>query len=896
MSNTQYKDGVSVGNRPVTSEWQETSGLCRAQKSANAGHLWMQSDGSVNKIFSFRTSDGATRGAWTLSGETPSDLEDLASATIGGQPYIYLADTGDNANARSTFVIYRIKEPTITGSDGTLTLSTDFEKITCEFPGGDVPSHKDVETLLVDPATGDMYVLTKRITPAKCYKLAHASSYSGTQTLTAEGTITTPAFSNNCDGSGTGGYIVGGDINAAGTEIVIKNYTNVYTLTRNPGTQTVYQALGGTLDDVPAYVGGGRPSSHPNNEPQGEGVCYDASNNLYTASEFSTTFGSTSTTYPVFFYERIPVSATEISAQEGVSSYAGTSDTYIWSNPANQGDNRGAEATFIADYDSSTSERYGLLKFDLSSFSIPADATIVGVDLYLNINTEGAVFEVYKMLTAWTESSTWTSLSAPTNPFNGSFAAAAIETGVVHGDYATLTGPIHLKMPPSTVQSWINGSLTNNGWIFHNVGTGGNGFQFTSSEGVTTSQRPKLIVRYIPGVHGTAAVTKSATTCTGTGSFVPRYTGTAAVTTQAAVTAGTANSYPPEALPMLPSWYLRFERASRMYRRQSGQKIAMFAFNTETLLPVADDTGNITVYLSVNDAASEELFNPIGAQLDPIKAPGVYLFNLTENETDGDVLRFTGDSFTPNVQLVPREIYPFWASPIDGTPAASITQINHDEVPGVNLAACFNSNTTGFIKAHLMGRILGGNDNDDVPDGPYTSTGVLALNEEGELVASQLGLFANGTDLATLLSRLTSARALKLDNLNATVDSRLAPATAGRTLEVGTDNAAKANVASINGSANAAVNSAVFWASARTGTVQASPSPTTTIFDTDLTSNQDDTYWKDQAIQFTSGANAGLVRFISAYDGTSTVGKITIQPALPVAPTAGDTFIILGRR
>jgi hypothetical protein len=115
---------------------------------------------------------------------------------------------GDNGNARATIAIYRIKEPVITGGNGTLTAGTDYETIVCQYPAGDVPSHKDAETLLADPDTGDLYIVTKRITPAKVYRLAHAASYSGTQTLESLGTIWTPPFAAPYDNA-NGGYYVG---------------------------------------------------------------------------------------------------------------------------------------------------------------------------------------------------------------------------------------------------------------------------------------------------------------------------------------------------------------------------------------------------------------------------------------------------------------------------------------------------------------------------------------------------------------------------------------------------------------------------------------------------------------------------------------------------------------
>lgn len=501
----RYKDGVALSTqRPVTAEWQETSGICRAAKSANAGHLWMESDGTIGKIFSVRMSDGATRGAWTLSGfaTTGGDWEDIASATVGAQSYVYVCDSGNNLNtvdSRGAGIdgrIFRVKEPTITGTDGTLTAGTDYETIAWAFPAANIPTHRDVETLLADPDTGDLYFLTKRITPIAVYRLAHAASYTGTQTLEYLGTITTPAVISEPADNQNDGYVVGGDINADGTEIVLKSYSTAYIFSRNKATQTILQALQGTPQDVPGYVGGfvthRQGAHHPLGEPQGEGICFDLLNNLYSASEFVSTHGSGASAHPTFFYERMNVLPTEVSFQEGASGYAGTSDTYVTSLLAGQGTSNATAANFIVDYNSGTDERFGLLKFNLSS--IPSGAIIVGCELTIYIDVEGNAIRLHKMYMPWTEASTYTSLTR-LPLFNDVDAATTADT--IHSGYGGLTGPLRIKVPTSTVQAWVNGSKVNHGWVLYNPSTSdGNGFQFRSKDHTTAADRPKLVVRY----------------------------------------------------------------------------------------------------------------------------------------------------------------------------------------------------------------------------------------------------------------------------------------------------------------------------------------------------------------------------------------------------------------
>jgi len=66
----------------------------------------------------------------------------------------------------------------------------------------------------------------------------------------------------------------------------------------------------------------------------------------------------------------------------------------------------------------------------------------------------------------------------------------------------------------------------------------------------------------------------------------------------------------------------------------------------------------------------------------------------------------------------------------------------------------------------------------------------------------------------------------------------------------------------------------------------------TTQFITNLTNSTDD-FYNDNVLVFTSGANAGQVRRIADYDGTSK--KITVDPPLVEAPANNDTFSILSQ-
>lgn len=499
-----WKDGKSVGNFATTSDFQELSGMACATRPENvASYFWTVSDSPANCLYAISNSNASSQGKWTLSGvstASPSDWEDLASCRVNGVSYLYVADFGDNPNTRTTFNIHRAIEPVVTGSAGTISAG-DIHTIVCQYPAANLPTHKDAECLIVDPDTGDLYVITKREAIPGVYFLAHAATYSGTQTLTYLGKMfdipditTQPLGATACN-------VVAGTISPNGKDILVKNYNDVYYFARPNKSVSIYTALTQTPILVNAYVGGGTTTyrkSHPTAEPQGESVCFDRDGqNFFTCSEYLTAEGSSATAHPLFKYERVSAVPTSISFQDGVlptAGYAGTLDTYIWdTNPTT---NNGTATSMIADKAAGveTDQRKALLKFDISS--IPSTAKVISARLDLYINTEGQGFALYPILTQnWNESSTYNSLSGGID--NDGTEASATSDCTIYTNIDTYVGSIRCNLNLSTVQNWINGTVNNYGWLIESIDNAGDGLQFDTRQGATASRRPKLTIQYV---------------------------------------------------------------------------------------------------------------------------------------------------------------------------------------------------------------------------------------------------------------------------------------------------------------------------------------------------------------------------------------------------------------
>lgn len=91
-----------------------------------------------------------------------------------------------------------------------------------------------------------------------------------------------------------------------------------------------------------------------------------------------------------------------------------------------------------------------------------------------------------------------------------------------------------------------------------------------------------------------------------------------------------------------------------MNKNVSGQKIQLFAFDTTTNLPKTGDAANITAYVSKDHGAVTVLGDTSATEMDATNAKGVYIFDLTQGETNADELTFTAKSSTSNVSVTPR--------------------------------------------------------------------------------------------------------------------------------------------------------------------------------------------------------------------------------------------------
>lgn len=228
-----------------------------AASAVNPGLFWLHNDsGNAPEIY-------LVDEALEIKATCPlpvenRDWEDMAvgPGPVPGVSYIYLAEIGDNVAKYPTKYIYRFPEPGWDGATARLDAGK-IDTISFRLEG----KNKDTETLLIDPATRDLYIISKRDEPVWLYALNYPYP---TDTLTEAKKVQSLPFTQ----------IVGGDISPDGKQILLKNYEHVFYWENMKGA-TIPELLKTKPFEVPYEI-----------EPQGEAIMWARDQSgFYTVSE-----------------------------------------------------------------------------------------------------------------------------------------------------------------------------------------------------------------------------------------------------------------------------------------------------------------------------------------------------------------------------------------------------------------------------------------------------------------------------------------------------------------------------------------------------------------------------------------------------------------------------------
>ncbi|HZY78590.1 MAG TPA: hypothetical protein VFE50_03645 [Cyclobacteriaceae bacterium] len=230
----------------------EASGL--ASSIANPGYMWSQNDGqNPAEVFLIDTT-----GQVKMVCKVPVDNRDWEEVAVGpgpeaGKTYVYVGEIGDNDAKYDTKYIYRFEEPIADSTEKNVTL-TDTLKI--QMSDG----KRDTETMMIDPITNDLYLISKREDSVGVYKVAYPFT---NKVMIAQKVGVIPFFK-----------IVAGSFSKDGTEILLKDYDHIYYWKRSKD-ESLEQTLMRQPEELPYE-----------REAQGEAITFNLDGSAYyTLSE-----------------------------------------------------------------------------------------------------------------------------------------------------------------------------------------------------------------------------------------------------------------------------------------------------------------------------------------------------------------------------------------------------------------------------------------------------------------------------------------------------------------------------------------------------------------------------------------------------------------------------------
>jgi hypothetical protein len=220
---TSAYDAPKVVGQIKSDAITESSGL--AASPCQPGVLWTHNDsGDGPYIFAINAS-GANLGVWRVANAENVDWEDIAAfRDAAGKCFLYIGEIGNTDKLeRSVHKIYRVVEPNISaGSSGLKKGDAPLTEAASVIVFKYSDTAHDAETLIVHPASGDIYVLTKnRNTPSGVFKIG-ALRANGPAVARKLANIAVPAIPN--------GVLTGGSISPDGTRVILSDYGAGYEL------------------------------------------------------------------------------------------------------------------------------------------------------------------------------------------------------------------------------------------------------------------------------------------------------------------------------------------------------------------------------------------------------------------------------------------------------------------------------------------------------------------------------------------------------------------------------------------------------------------------------------------------------------------------------------------
>lgn len=255
---------------------QETSGLAASRRTP--GLLWTHNDSGGDPVLFALRANGLLVGQLRVAGEVNRDWEDIAAFEADGQPWLLIADIGDNRAVHVQSVLHVLAEPDV----DTLQASREVAlrpAYSLHFVYEDGP--RDCESVAVDAHERAVYLLSKRDATPRLYRL-DLTAAPADRPAVARSVGLAPYLARTESGAERTGKIpralrgqpTAMDFAPDGTAALVLTYGRLLLFPRKSG-QSWADALAGEPEPLPAFE-----------LPQAESACFaDGGRVVYLASE-----------------------------------------------------------------------------------------------------------------------------------------------------------------------------------------------------------------------------------------------------------------------------------------------------------------------------------------------------------------------------------------------------------------------------------------------------------------------------------------------------------------------------------------------------------------------------------------------------------------------------------
>ena len=243
-------------------ELHEVSGLMPSR--LNPGILWVHNDAGNDPVLYALDSSGVMRARYEIN-VASGDWEDLGLMQLEGTWHLVVGVIGDNGRSKESIQVHLVEEPPVGATQDRVEGSLDATTLDLSYPD----EARDAESLFVDPATNDIYIVTKAWDGASTLVRKSAPHEAGSTEL--EMLYAMDFGAPPLDGKAT----TAADISPDGSRILVRTYQQAGWLWERAEGQSIPEAMQGIPCEVTLPL-----------EPQAETVAFSTDGSaLWTISE-----------------------------------------------------------------------------------------------------------------------------------------------------------------------------------------------------------------------------------------------------------------------------------------------------------------------------------------------------------------------------------------------------------------------------------------------------------------------------------------------------------------------------------------------------------------------------------------------------------------------------------